>query len=180
MTSATLETFPFIEVSMACSDIAAMEKFWIDKFDGKVIFRGKMMGLPYNRMLACGITLAFREDPDFVVPPGPGKEFMFRNHLGLRVKNLEQAIKQLESRGAQFVLTPEIVRKLQQSKQEDGSKFLITDYVAPPLTKERIAEGEFKIEVAILVGPDNLWIELNEITEPEDTAWFPYGELSAS
>jgi hypothetical protein len=30
------------------------------------------------------------------------------------------------------------------------------------------------------VGPDNLWIELNETTEPDDTSWFPYAELSAS
>ena len=175
MSSARTETFPFIEVSMACCDIRAMEDFWHRLFDGKVLFRGQMMGRPFSRMIACGITLAFREDPDFTPPPGPGQEFMFRNHLGLRVHNLDNAIRELEARGAQFVLTPEIVRQLQQSKQDDGRKFLVTDYIAAPLTEERIANGEFRIDVAILAGPDNLWIELNEITEPHDTGWFPHG-----
>ena len=132
MISGRTETYPFIEVSMACTDIAAMEEFWTRLFDGKVIFRGRMMGQPFSRMIACGITLAFREDPDHAVPPGPGQEFMFRNHLGLRVHDLDQAILDLESRGAQFVLTPEIVRQLQQSQQDDGRKFLVTDYIAPP------------------------------------------------
>lgn len=174
MNTLETETYPFIEISMACSNLAAMEKFWSDMFDGKVIFRGRMIGLPYSRMIACGITLAFREDPDFVAPPGPGKEFMFRNHLGFRVRNLDNAIKQLEKKGAQFILTPEIVRQLQQSRKDDGTKFLETEYVAEPLTLERIASGEFKIDVAIMAGPDNLWIELNQITEPQDTNWFPF------
>lgn len=175
MNPASEETYPFIEISMGCSDVGAMEEFWSRMFDGKVIFRGKMMGLAYSRMVACGITLSFRHNPEFVAPPGPGKEFMFFNHVGLRVKNLDNAIKELEARGAQFVLTPEIVRKYQQSKKEDGTKFLETDFIAPPLTAERIANGEFKIDVAILAGPDNLWIELNQVTEPRDTAWFPHG-----
>lgn len=33
--------------------------------------------------------------------------------------------------------------------------------------------GEFKHDVAICVGPDHLWIELNQIKEPTDTAWYP-------
>lgn len=177
MTATTTETFPFIEISMACSDLGAMESFWENMFDGKVIFRGKMMSQPYSRMIACGITLAFREDPSYVPPPGPGQEFMFRNHLGFRVRDLAEAIRQLESRGGKFVLTPDIVRQLQQSKQDNGRKFLETDFVAPPLTAERIAAGEFKIDVAIMAGPDNLWIELNEVREPEDTQWFPYPEM---
>lgn len=168
-----------MEISMACSNLLAMETFWQEMFDGKVIFRGRMMSQPYSRMIACGITFAFREDPDFVPPPGPGQEFMFRNHLGFRVRDLEAAIRQLEARGARFVLTPDIVRQLQQSKQGDGRKFLETDFVAAPLTTERIAAGEFKIDVAIMAGPDNLWIELNQIKEPGDTGWFPYGELGS-
>ncbi len=54
------EEYPFIEVSMACSNLAEMETFWEQMFAGKVIFRGKMMGLPFSRMIAYGITLAFR------------------------------------------------------------------------------------------------------------------------
>lgn len=170
-----MDSYPFIEVSKACSDVARMEAFWRDMFDAEVIFRGNMMGLPFSRLLACGITLVFREDPDFRPPPGPGEEFMFREHLGLRVRDLEAAIADLEAKGANFVLTPEKVRQFQQMKKDDGRKFLETTYVAPPLTPERIADGEFKIDVAILVGPDNLWIELNQIKEPADTGWFPCG-----
>lgn len=167
--------YPFMEVSMSCSDVAAMEVFWVDMFDAKVIFRGRMMGQPYSRILACGITLAFRQDPDFQPPPGPGEEFLFRDHLGLRANDLEATIARLEARGARFVLTPEIVRELQKKKDDDGGAFLETDYIAPPLTAERIADGEFSMDVAIMVGPDNLWIEINQITEPADTNWFPRG-----
>lgn len=168
------ETYPFIEVSLACSSIQAMEEFWGRLFGGQVIFRGRMMGLPYSRMLACGINLAFREDPQLKIPPGPGQEFAFRNHLGLRVHDLDRAIADLQAKGAHFVLTPALVRQLQQSRQDDGRKYLETDYIAAPLTADRIAAGEFRIDVAILVGPDNLWIELNQIQEPADTRWFPW------
>lgn len=172
------EAYPFIEVSLACSNVTAMEEFWQRMFEGNVIFRGRMLGQPFSRMVACGITLVFREAPDFVPPPGPGQEFRFCNHLGLRVRSLEQAIAELESRGAQFVLTPQKVRELQRMKQDETSKYLETTYIAPPLTAERIAHGEYGIEVAILVGPDNLWIELNEVKEPADTGWFPHAELA--
>jgi len=168
-----VETYPFIEVAMACSNVSKMEEFWCDMFDGKVIFRGSMMGDPFSRMVACGITFVFREDKSFNPSPGLGQEFHFHNHLGLRVNNLDEAIQELSAKGAQFALTPEMVRHFQQSKNKDAKPLLQTDYIAPPLTAERIAAGEFKIDVAILVGPDNLWIELNEVKEPADTGWFP-------
>lgn len=170
--------YPFIEVSMACSSVAEMERFWTELFGGQVIFRGQMIGQPFVRMIVCGVTLVFREDPTFVPPPGPGKEFHYRNHLGLRVANLEQAIADLEAKGAQFVLTPARIRDMQKMKGEGGTAYLVTEYIAPPLTAERIAAGEFKIDIAIMVGPDNLWIELNQIAEPADTGWFP-GEAAA-
>lgn len=169
------EEYPFIEVSMACSNLAEMELFWERMFSGKVIFRGKMMGFPFNRMIVCGITLVFIEDPEYKAPPGPGQEFMFRNHLGLRVKDLEKTVEELQAKGANFVLTPQKVREFRQMQQDDGRKCLETEYIAPPLTAERIANGEFKMDVAIMSAPDNLWIELNQIQEPEDTHWFPHG-----
>jgi len=150
-----------------------MEQFWTEMFDGKAIFRGSMLGQPFVRMIVCDVTLVFREDPDYQPPPGPGVEFCFRSHLGLRVADLEAAIADLEARGAQFVLTPARIREMQQMKAEGGTVYLETDYIAPPLTSERIAAGEFKIDIAIMVGPDNIWIELNQIKEPEDTQWFP-------
>jgi hypothetical protein len=171
-----MESYRFMEVSMACSSIEEQEKFWIEMFGGQVLFRGKMAGHPFSRMIACGVTLVFREDPEFPAKPGPGQEFHFREHLGLRVDDLDKAIADLESRGAHFVLTPAIVRQMQQKKlegAESGRKWLETDFIAPPLTRERIDSGEYKHEVAIMVGPDNLWIELNEVKEPEDARWFP-------
>ena len=114
MQPASAEFYPFIEVSLACTDVDEMEKFWVDMFDGKVIFRGKMMGQRFSRIIVCGVTLAFREDPDMPVPPGPGQEFHFRNHLGLRVTDLEAAIARLEGRGAKFAMTPAMVRQFQQ------------------------------------------------------------------
>lgn len=165
--------YAFIELSLACSSCDAQEKFWTEVFGGEVIFRGKMMGQPFTRLMVCGISLIFREDPAFVPPPGPESERLYRDHLGLRVRDLDAAIADLESKGVRFVLTPAIVRQFQQKKQDDGRKYLETDYVKPPLTPERMAAGEFRHDVAIALGPDNLWIELNEIKEPADTRWYP-------
>jgi catechol 2,3-dioxygenase-like lactoylglutathione lyase family enzyme len=169
-----MENYLFIEVSMACSDCEAMEKFWVDLFGAKVIFRGQMAGQPFTRLTMPGVSLIFRQDPNFAAPAGPGQEWEYRNHLGLRVDDLDRAIADLESRGANFVLTPAKVRELQQKMGGGGmGKYLQTTYIAPPLSRERIDAGEFKHDVAILVGPDNLWVELNQIKEPADTQWYP-------
>ena len=165
--------YRFIEVSLASRDVQVQEDFWTRMFDAKVIFRGRMMSQPFSRILACGITLVFRQDPDLILPPGPGEETQFRQHLGLRVTNLEAAIADLEAKGAHFVMSPALVRQYQKARQNTGGAFLETDFIAPPLTRERITAGEFRHDVAIFVGPDNVWIELNEIHEPADTSWYP-------
>jgi catechol 2,3-dioxygenase-like lactoylglutathione lyase family enzyme len=165
--------YRFIEVSLATRDVQAQEDFWRKMFGATVIFRGAMLGERFSRVLACGITLVFREQSDLPLPPGPGEEFHFRQHLGLRVADLEASIADLQAKGATFVMTPAMVRQFQQSRQQGGDKYLVTDFIAAPLTAERIAAGEFRHDVAIFVGPDNLWIELNEIHEPEDTQWYP-------
>ena len=169
-----MDEYKFIEVSLACRDCAVQEEFWTRMFGAKVIFRGKMMSQPFVRLIACGITLIFREDKELPLPPGPGEERQYRQHFGLRVHDMESAIEDLESRGAKFVMTPALVRQYQQVKQSTGAKQFETDYIAPPLSRERIDAGEYKHDVAIFAGPDNLWIELNEVKEPLDTQWFPY------
>src|ERR1700679_477680 len=103
--------YKFIEVSPASRDVQAQEDWWVKIFGAQVIFRGKMMSQPFTRLLACGITLIFREDPQHVLPPGPGAEFQCRQHLGLRVANLDAAIADLESKGIQFVMTPALARQ---------------------------------------------------------------------
>jgi catechol 2,3-dioxygenase-like lactoylglutathione lyase family enzyme len=165
--------YRFIEVSLASRDVQAQEDWWVKMFGAKVIFRGRMAAQPFTRLLACGITLIFREDPEIVLPPGPGDERQFRQHLGLRVDDLEASIAELEAKGAKFVMTPAMVRQHQQAKLDSGAKYLETDYIAAPLTRERITAGEFRHDVAIFVAPDNLWIELNAIKEPADTQWYP-------
>ncbi len=169
----TASGYPFIELSYACSDVVAHERFWCDLFDAQVIFRGTIMGEPFSRVVACGVSLVFREDPDFVAPAGAGEERAWRNRIGLRVDDLDASVAALEAKGARFVLTPEQVRAYQRATGDDGTKMVCSTYIAPPLTAERIADGEFAHEVAILVGPDNVWVELNQIKEPADTRWYP-------
>ena len=167
-----MQPFRFMEVSMACTHVQTMEDFWVRMFDGQVLFRGLMAGQPFSRIIVCGVTLVFRQDPERVVPPGPGVESQYNNHLGLRVESLDAAIAALEAKGAKFVVTPALVRQWQQRTEPNAGKFLQTTFIAPPLTRERIDRGEYRHDVAIFVGPDNLWVELNEITEPADTQWF--------
>lgn len=168
-----MQPFRFMEVSLACSDVAEMEAFWVRMFDARVIFRGVMAGEPFSRLVMAGVTLVFRQETDRPLPPGPGEEFRYNNHLGLRVERLDTAIEALEAKGAQFVLKPASVKQWQQKADAASGKFLQTTYIAPPLTRERIDAGEYRHDVAIFVGPDNLWIELNEVREPADTQWFP-------
>lgn len=165
--------YRFIELSLPCRDAAVQERFWTGMFGAKVIFRGKVLGQPFTRMQVCGISLLFREDPEYVPPPGPGEEHHYRFHLGLRVHDLDKSITELEARGARFVVTPERLRQLQAEKGAGGDAWQQTDYIAPPLTRERIDAGELRHDVAILVAPDNLWVELNQIEEPADTRWYP-------
>jgi catechol 2,3-dioxygenase-like lactoylglutathione lyase family enzyme len=168
-----MSSYRFIEVSLASRDVQAQEDFWTKMFGARVIFRGQMAGRPFTRLVACGISLIFREDPDLVLPPGPDEERQFRQHLGLRVDDLDAAIAELEAKGARFVMTPAMVRQAQKAKLGTGAPYLQTDYIAPPLTRARIDAGEFRHDVAIFAGPDNLWIELNAIREPADTQWYP-------
>jgi catechol 2,3-dioxygenase-like lactoylglutathione lyase family enzyme len=107
------------------------------------------------------------------VPPGPGQEVQYRNHLGIRVDDLEAAIADLEAKGARFTMTPALVREWQKKHDPGTGAYLQTTYIAPPLSRERITSGEYRHEVAIFPGPDNLWIELNEVHEPADAQWFP-------
>jgi catechol 2,3-dioxygenase-like lactoylglutathione lyase family enzyme len=168
-----MQPYRFMEVSMACTNVQAMEDFWTGMFDGKVLFRGLMAGQPFSRMIACGVTLVFREDPAMAVPPGPGQEVQYRNHLGIRVDDLEAAIAELEAKGARFTMTPALVREWQKKQDPATGAYLQTTYIAPPLSRERITSGEYRHDVAIFPGPDNLWIELNEVHEPHDAQWFP-------
>jgi catechol 2,3-dioxygenase-like lactoylglutathione lyase family enzyme len=163
-----------MEVALATRDVQAQEDFWVGLFDAKVLFRGRMMGQRYLRLVACGITLIFRENPELVLPPGPGDEIDFLQHLGLRVDDLGAAVAELESRGARFVFTPATAPDyFRRWQQRPGGAAIETTYIAAPLTRERIAAGEYTHAVAILVAPDNLWIELNQVREPADTGWYP-------
>jgi hypothetical protein len=85
--------YSFMEVSLACSDCEEMARFFEQMFDGKVIFRGRMLGEPFVRIIANGITYVFRQQTDF--------------HLGVRVGSLEKAVAELKGRGANFVLDPD-------------------------------------------------------------------------
>lgn len=163
-----------MEVALGTRDVQAQEAFWVRMFDAKVLFRGHMMGQPFVRLLACGITLIFRQAPDLPLPPGPDDELDFLQHLGLRVDDLAAAIADLQARGARFVFTPaNALHYVQRWQARPGGAAVQTSYIAAPLTRERIAAGEYRHDVAILVGPDNLWIELNQVREPSDTGWYP-------
>ncbi|MGH0033642.1 MAG: VOC family protein [Myxococcota bacterium] len=164
-----MKEYQFMEVSLACSDCEEMVRFFEQIFDAKVIFRGRMMGEPFARIVANGITYAFRQQTDFAAPEA---DFFFRNHLGVRVADLENAVAALKERGAKFVLDPEMVKGLQKGKSDGGTPMLETTWVAEPLTLESLPTSGYKNDVAILEGPDHLYIELNEVEMPEGVDWF--------
>ena len=113
--------------------------------------RGGVGGL-VGKALAGGLDIRFGTEVERVERSGTGWRLLFDDTPGGAPGNERLAA------DAPLEATP--------AEQESAS-------VSPPLTAERMAAGEFKIDVAILAGPDNLWIELNEIHEPADTNWFP-------
>ena len=159
----------FVELSLPCASAAAQERWWTDLFDAQVLFRGTVLGHPYCTLRVAGVNLVFREDPDFEPPPGPGHERHYRFHVGLRVADLAASIAALQAKGAQFTLTPEMVKAFQTPGAPSPVQ---TSYIAPPLTRARIDAGEWRHQVAFLVAPDNLWVELNEVEAPEDAPWY--------
>lgn len=161
--------YRFMEVSLACSDCDEMTRFFERMFDARVIFRGRMMGEPFVRIVACGITFIFRQQTNWAAR---ADDPAFRNHLGLKVADLAGAIAELRARGATFVLDPAMVGRLQKGRTEGGVPMLETTYVAPPLALERLAESGYRHDVAILEGPDRLYVELNEVHMPTGVDWF--------
>ncbi len=161
--------YGFMEVSLACSNCEKMEEFFSRLFDAKTIFRGRMAGEPFVRMVGCGVTFVFRQETGRPETP-PDRHF--RNHLGLKVDDLDAAIAELKSRGANFVVEPAMVAKMQQQKGSSGDPYLVTTYVAEPLSLETIADSGYRHDIAILEGPDRLYIELNEVHMPEGVDWF--------
>jgi hypothetical protein len=161
--------YSFMEVSLACSDCEEMARFFEQMFDGKVIFRGRMLGEPFVRIIANGITYVFRQQTDFAAP---GLDFALRNHLAVRVSSLEKSVAELKERGANFVLDPDMVKEMQKKRTEGGTPMLEMTYVAEPLNLETLAGSGYKNDVAIFEGPDHLYIELNEVELPPGAEWF--------
>ena len=161
--------YRFMEVSMACSNCEEMAAFFERMFDAKVIFKGRMAGEPFVRIVACGITFIFRQETGRATPP---PDPHFRNHLGLKVSDLSGAIADLKSRGARFVVEPEMVAKMQQQKGQGGAPYLVTTFVAEPLSVDTIAESGYRHDLAIFEGPDGLYLELNEVHQPQGVDWF--------
>lgn len=168
-----MPTARLMEIVLPCSDLGATEAFFAHMFDARTLVRGRDADAdaPFCLLAVGGVTLRFIQVAGFQPPPGPGTERTFLNHVGFRVDDLEAALAELSARGARFVVTPALVRQWRASAG-GGAGFVDTHFIAPPLTRARIDAGEFTHEVAILAGPDNLWIELNEVHEPPDVRWF--------
>jgi catechol 2,3-dioxygenase-like lactoylglutathione lyase family enzyme len=161
--------YEFMEVSLGCSDAEEMAAFFERMFDGKVIFRGRMAGEPFARMVACGITFVFRQETGRgPSPPDPH----YRDHLGLKVADMEAAIADLKARGAVFEVEPSMVKGMQQQQQDDGEPYFVATFVAEPLSLETLGASGYRHDVAIFRGPDGLAIELNEVHMPEGVDWF--------
>ncbi len=159
-----------MEVSLACSDAEQMADFFERMLGATTVLRGSIGGEPYVRVVLCGVTFVFRQDPSW---PGSPDDPRFRNHLGFKVDDLAAAVAELEQRGAQFVFKPDATPAWDRAAEADADEpFVRTTFVAPPLTLESLADGGYHHEVAILRGPDGLLIELNEVRLPAGVDWY--------
>jgi catechol 2,3-dioxygenase-like lactoylglutathione lyase family enzyme len=152
------------EVQDVVADAAAAAAFFERMLDGIVLFRGRMMGLPFVKMKVGNLTLVLIEDPDAVLPADPYG--YVRRHLGFRVRNLEETMATLAARGAEFVVTP---ARVDEMRRKGGADWVHIDEARAPLTPD--TSSRYRFRVAIFKGPGSMFIELNEMDLAPELDW---------
>lgn len=92
---------------LRCSDLEASIAYYKKMFDAKEISRGDAKGMPLVAMEMAGERFVFspkREGVDVAVNPGEPGWGLYQ--IGLKVDNLDAALKELKERGADISRGP--------------------------------------------------------------------------
>ena len=108
--------YRFEHVHVKCRDAQAAKDFYEKMFNAKTVYEGEVRGGRFFMMELGGTTLNLSEPGkgEELEPLKPRKEVWIRygiGHFGVRVKNLDEAVRELRAKGAEFIWEPRDIRQ---------------------------------------------------------------------
>lgn len=100
--------FAFAHVHLKCRDIEAAKKFYQEMFHAKFLFEEEVRNARVAMLEMGGTFLHISEtEPGEIVPSRAPREKVWTGyglgHFGFRVRNLDDAIRELKAKGAEFL-----------------------------------------------------------------------------
>jgi len=98
----------FDHIHYVSNNIEEMAKYFEKIFGGKEIGRTEARGYPMIRMDVSGMTISFlgTEPNAGLLDPGKGKRGL--DHIGFKVKNLEETLEEVKKKGVKVAIGPNV------------------------------------------------------------------------
>ena len=98
----------FDHIHYVSTNIEEMAKYFEKIFGGKEIGRTEARGYPMIRMDVSGMTISFlgTEPNAGLLDPGKGKRGL--DHIGFKVKNLEETLEDVKKKGVKVAIGPNV------------------------------------------------------------------------
>ena len=90
------------------NNIEAMAKYFEKVFGGKEIGRTEARGYPMIRMDVLGSTISFLGTESNAGQLEPGKGARGLDHIGFKVKNMEETLEDLKKKGVKVAIGPNV------------------------------------------------------------------------
>lgn len=109
--------FMFDHVHIKCHDIKAVKRFYEEMFNAKALYEGKVRNIPTAMMELDETVIIISAAGDEEVlesQKNPTENIYVRygiGHIGLRVEDLDEVVRELRAKGAEFVWEPRDVRE---------------------------------------------------------------------
>jgi lactoylglutathione lyase len=109
--------FKFDHVHIKCHDIKAVKRFYEEMFNAKTRYEGKARNIPTAMMEIDETVIIISAAGDEEVlesQKNPTENIYTRygiGHIGLRVEDLDEVVRELRAKGAEFVWEPREVRE---------------------------------------------------------------------
>ncbi len=109
--------FKFDHVHIKCHDIKAVKRFYEEMFNAKTRYEGKVRNIPTAMMEIDETVIIISAAGDEEVlesQKNPTENIYTRygiGHIGLRVEDLDEVVRELRAKGAEFVWGPREVRE---------------------------------------------------------------------
>jgi catechol 2,3-dioxygenase-like lactoylglutathione lyase family enzyme len=88
------------------NNMEEMVKYFESIFGGKEISRGEARGYPMIRMDVFGVTISFLGTDSGAKQLEPGKGLRGLDHIGFKVKNMDETLEELKKKGVKILLGP--------------------------------------------------------------------------